>query len=122
MRLLLGRAMHDDRRADQALAHTADHPRHARPVQLLVEDRDSCGVQALAAELLRPLRADEPGLGQLALPLPVERVSHRPGPQLTAVATCGDDVVPVSELGQPGRRVTRDPVPRLSAELGNLRA
>ena len=120
--LLLGRAVHDDRGADQALAHAADDARYARPVQLLVEDRDADGVQALAAELLRPLRADEALLLQFRFPLRVGRMLHRVGAALAAVAAGGDDVVPVGEIGQAWRGVPGDPVPRLAAELVDLRA
>ena len=123
VRLLLRRAVHDDRRADQALAHAADDPRHAGPVQLLVEDRDADGVQA------RRRRTPRGHCGQISLASASSRshcaysgALHRAGPPLAAVAAGGDDVVPVGELGQPGRGVPGDPVPRLGAELRDLRA
>ncbi len=81
-------AVHDHRRADQGLAHAADHPRYPGPVELLVQHRDPHRVQALAAELGRPVRADEPGVGQRVLPLRVGGMPQRFGqPRLPVTAT-----------------------------------
>src|SRR5262249_32212635 len=99
MRLLLRRAVHDDRGPDEALAHSAHDPGNASAVELLVEHGYPHGVQSLAAELLRPLRADVPCLLKLLSPLGVGRVPGRLGRALAAVAAGGDDVVPVDELG-----------------------
>ena len=122
VRPLLGRAVHDDGRADQGLAHAAAHPRHARPVELLVEHGESHRVQALPAELFRPLRADQPLGLQLGRPLRVGGVGHGPGELAAAPAAGRHDHVPVEEAGEPGRRLGGDPVPQLRAELRDLRA
>ena len=116
--LLLWRAVHDDRRTDQPLTHAAHHPRHPGPVQLLVEDRDAYRVEPPAAELLRPVRADEPGVSQLAFPLGVEGVLGLLGPGEQDVVP----VAPVGQLGKASRGMAGNPVPDFGAEFRDLRA
>ena len=122
VRALFLAAVHDHRGTDQGLAHAADHSRDPGRVELLVQHRDPHRVQALAAELGRPLRTDQPGVGQRALPLRVGGMPQGFG-QLRRPVTAGNRRhPPVNEAGQRGRRVLGDPVPQLVAELLDLRA
>jgi hypothetical protein len=122
IRPLLGRAVHDDGRADEGLAHAAGHPGQARPVELLVKHGDVHRVHALPAGLLRPLRADQPPLLQLGRPFGVDGVGLRRGQPGVASATPGQGHAPVGQASQRSRRLGRDPVPQLRAELRDLRA
>jgi hypothetical protein len=114
--LLLRSAVHDDGRPDQGFTHATGHPGHAGPVELLVEDGHPHRVHALAAELLRPLRADQLFLLQLDHPLGVSGVAGRGGDLLSCAAARGGRHVPVDQAGQRLGRLGRDPVPQLSAE------
>ena len=122
VRALLGGAVHDDRRADQGLAHAAPYPWQPGLVELLVQHREPDAVHALAAELLRPLRADQPGVGEPALPLRVLRLRGRPG-QFGALVPAGRRRD--GPVGQPGKTVRgagRDPLAEFGPELRDLRA
>src|SRR6185437_1686630 len=71
---------------------------------------------------LRPLRADQPLLGQLGGPLLVSGALHGPGELAAAPAARRHHHVPVEEAGESRRRLRRDPVPQPRAELRDLRA
>jgi len=66
--LLLG-AVGDDRRAEHADADDVEDAGQLRAGELLGEDDLLERAEALTAVLLRPGNADEPRLGELALPL-----------------------------------------------------
>ena len=122
VRLLLGRAVHDDGRPDQSLAHPAADSRHARTAELLVEYGQADGIHVLPAAVLRPLRANEPPGSELGFPLSVGGVVQRRDHSGAAPGAAGGGHIPVEHPGQRFRRLGSDPVPQLGAELRDLRA
>ncbi len=114
--------MHDDRRADQALAHAAPDPRKASQVELLVQHREPDAIHALAAELLGPLGADQLRPGKPALPLGVGRMRCGPRELGALVPARVRRDGPVGQPGEALGSVGGDPSAELSPELHDLRA
>jgi hypothetical protein len=114
---LLGRAVRQDGRPDEPLAHASLDPRDARAHALLGEHQHLDRREPASAVLDRPAGADQVRVREPALPLLVLRAGER----LRAVIEAVIRQIPLGHLGQARRHVVADPAPDLHPEVVRFR-